>query len=65
VSESRRFDHWHTRQNGRVTTLALPESLVPVLEAVSRVSEPYEGVFLVGGTVRDLLLGELVQEAGH
>jgi tRNA nucleotidyltransferase (CCA-adding enzyme) len=29
-----------------------------VLEAVSRVSEPYEGVFLVGGTVRDILLGE-------
>jgi tRNA nucleotidyltransferase (CCA-adding enzyme) len=41
-----------------MTTLALPESLTPVLEAVSRVSEPYEGVFLVGGTVRDILLGE-------
>jgi len=58
VPESGRFDHWHTRQNGPVTTLALPDSLGPVLEAVSRVSEPYEGVFLVGGTVRDILLGE-------
>jgi tRNA nucleotidyltransferase (CCA-adding enzyme) len=58
VPESRRFDHWHTRQNGPMTTLALPDSLGPVLEAVSRVSEPYEGVFLVGGTVRDILLGE-------
>jgi tRNA nucleotidyltransferase (CCA-adding enzyme) len=58
VPESRRFDHWPTRQNGPMTTLALPDSLGPVLEAVSRVSEPYEGVFLVGGTVRDILLGE-------
>jgi tRNA nucleotidyltransferase (CCA-adding enzyme) len=41
-----------------MTTLALPESLEPVLDAVSRVSEPYDGVFLVGGTVRDILLGE-------
>jgi len=41
-----------------MTTLALPESLRPVLDAVNRVSEPYEGVFLVGGTVRDILLGE-------
>jgi tRNA nucleotidyltransferase (CCA-adding enzyme) len=41
-----------------MTTLALPDSLGPVLEAVGRVSEPYEGVFLVGGTVRDIVLGE-------
>jgi tRNA nucleotidyltransferase (CCA-adding enzyme) len=27
-------------------------------EAVSAVSEPYDGVYLVGGTVRDILLGE-------
>ena len=41
-----------------MTTLALPESLGPVLEAVGRVGEAYDGVFLVGGTVRDILLGE-------
>ncbi|MDQ2982755.1 MAG: CBS domain-containing protein [Actinomycetota bacterium] len=34
------------------------EALAPVFEAVSAVSEPYEGVYLVGGTVRDILLGE-------
>ncbi len=28
-----------------------------VLEAVTALAEPYEGVYLVGGTVRDLLLG--------
>ncbi|TMK79205.1 MAG: CCA tRNA nucleotidyltransferase [Actinobacteria bacterium] len=39
-------------------TLAPPEHLEPVLDAVTAVSEPYEGVFLVGGTVRDILLGE-------
>ena len=27
-------------------------------EAISAVSEPYDGVYLVGGTVRDILLGE-------
>jgi tRNA nucleotidyltransferase (CCA-adding enzyme) len=41
-----------------MTTLALPESLGPVLEAVGRVGGAYDGVFLVGGTVRDILLGE-------
>jgi len=34
------------------------ERLQPVFEAVAAVSEPYEGVYLVGGTVRDILLGE-------
>ncbi len=32
--------------------------LTPVFEAVAAASEPYDGVFLVGGTVRDILLGE-------
>jgi tRNA nucleotidyltransferase (CCA-adding enzyme) len=32
--------------------------LKPVFEAVAAVSGPYEGVYLVGGTVRDILLGE-------
>ncbi|HEX6490172.1 MAG TPA: CBS domain-containing protein, partial [Gaiellaceae bacterium] len=34
------------------------ERLASVFEAVAAVSEPYEGVYLVGGTVRDILLGE-------
>ena len=34
------------------------EHLRPAFEAVAAVSEPYEGVYLVGGTVRDILLGE-------
>jgi tRNA nucleotidyltransferase (CCA-adding enzyme) len=38
--------------------LARLEHLTPVFEAVAAVSEPYEGVYLVGGTVRDILLGE-------
>src|SRR5919204_394909 len=38
--------------------LARLEHLAPVFEAVAAVSEPYEGVYLVGGTVRDILLGE-------
>jgi tRNA nucleotidyltransferase (CCA-adding enzyme) len=41
-----------------MTTLELPQALAPVLEAVATVSEPYEGVYLVGGSVRDILLGE-------
>jgi tRNA nucleotidyltransferase (CCA-adding enzyme) len=32
--------------------------LQPVFEAVVAVSEPYDGVYLVGGTVRDILQGE-------
>jgi tRNA nucleotidyltransferase (CCA-adding enzyme) len=32
--------------------------LAPVFEAVAASSEPYDGVYLVGGTVRDILLGE-------
>src|SRR5213078_4013002 len=32
--------------------------LAPVFEAMAAVSEPYDGVYLVGGTVRDILLGE-------
>ncbi len=38
--------------------LARLEHLTRVFEAVAAVSEPYEGVYLVGGTVRDILLGE-------
>ncbi len=34
------------------------ESLQRTFEAISAVSEPYDGVYLVGGTVRDILLGE-------
>jgi tRNA nucleotidyltransferase (CCA-adding enzyme) len=34
------------------------EELAPVFEAVAALSEPYDGVYLVGGTVRDILLGE-------
>jgi tRNA nucleotidyltransferase (CCA-adding enzyme) len=41
-----------------VATLSLPADLSPVLDAVAAVAEPYEGVYLVGGTVRDILLGE-------
>jgi tRNA nucleotidyltransferase (CCA-adding enzyme) len=36
----------------------LPDDLGPVLEAVAVVDEPNEGVYLVGGAVRDILLGE-------
>jgi tRNA nucleotidyltransferase (CCA-adding enzyme) len=36
--------------------LARLERLQPVFEAVAAVSEPFEGVYLVGGTVRDILL---------
>ena len=32
--------------------------LAPVFEAVTAASEPFDGVYLVGGTVRDILLGE-------
>jgi tRNA nucleotidyltransferase (CCA-adding enzyme) len=34
------------------------ESLEEVFEAVQAVSEPFEGVYLVGGAVRDVLMGE-------
>jgi tRNA nucleotidyltransferase (CCA-adding enzyme) len=34
------------------------EHLQEVFEAVAAVSEPYDGVYLVGGTVRDIVLGE-------
>jgi tRNA nucleotidyltransferase (CCA-adding enzyme) len=34
------------------------EHLTPVFEAVAALGEAYEGVYLVGGTVRDILLGE-------
>ncbi|HEX9415256.1 MAG TPA: CBS domain-containing protein [Gaiellaceae bacterium] len=34
------------------------EELRPVFEAVTAASEGYDGVYLVGGTVRDILLGE-------
>jgi tRNA nucleotidyltransferase (CCA-adding enzyme) len=34
------------------------EGLQPVFEAVQAVSEPFEGVYLVGGAVRDVLMGE-------
>jgi tRNA nucleotidyltransferase (CCA-adding enzyme) len=32
--------------------------LAPVFEAIAAASEHYDGVYLVGGTVRDILLGE-------
>jgi tRNA nucleotidyltransferase (CCA-adding enzyme) len=32
--------------------------LSPVFEAVAAAGDPYDGVYLVGGTVRDILLGE-------
>ncbi len=38
--------------------LAGLDDLQGAFEAVSAVSEPYDGVYLVGGTVRDILLGE-------
>jgi tRNA nucleotidyltransferase (CCA-adding enzyme) len=38
--------------------LAGLEDLQDAFEAISAVSEPYDGVYLVGGTVRDILLGE-------
>ena len=38
--------------------LARLEELTPLFEAVSALSEHYDGVYLVGGTVRDILLGE-------
>ncbi|MEP6910296.1 MAG: hypothetical protein ABI896_07695 [Actinomycetota bacterium] len=38
--------------------LSLPERLDPVFAAVSEVGAPYGGVYLVGGTVRDIVLGE-------
>src|SRR5512132_209688 len=41
-----------------MATLELPDSLAPVLDAVASVSDPYDGVYLVGGSVRDILLGE-------
>jgi tRNA nucleotidyltransferase (CCA-adding enzyme) len=34
------------------------ESLQEVFQAVQAVSEPFEGVYLVGGAVRDVLMGE-------
>ena len=34
------------------------ERLAPAFEAVAAVSEPFDGVYLVGGTVRDILLAE-------
>ena len=38
--------------------LAALQDLAPVFEGVAAVSEGYDGVYLVGGTVRDILLGE-------
>jgi tRNA nucleotidyltransferase (CCA-adding enzyme) len=40
------------------TELGALERLTPVFEAVAAAAEPYDGVYLVGGTVRDILLGE-------
>ena len=41
-----------------MSELALPKRLDPVFDAVTAVDGPYGGVYLVGGTVRDILLGE-------
>jgi tRNA nucleotidyltransferase (CCA-adding enzyme) len=38
--------------------LAALNELVEVFEAIAAASEPFEGVYLVGGMVRDILLGE-------
>ena len=38
--------------------LAALEHLTPAFEAIAALSEGYDGVYLVGGTVRDILLGE-------
>ena len=38
--------------------LAGLEHLAEIFEAVQAVSEPFEGVYLVGGAVRDVLMGE-------
>jgi tRNA nucleotidyltransferase (CCA-adding enzyme) len=38
--------------------LAKLERLTPVFEAIAALSGDYDGVYLVGGTVRDILLGE-------
>src|SRR5215208_2448286 len=38
--------------------LARLERLRPAFEAIAAVAEGYDGVYLVGGTVRDILLGE-------
>jgi tRNA nucleotidyltransferase (CCA-adding enzyme) len=47
------------RQNDlAMATLELPDSLRPVLDAVVAVSNGYDGVYLVGGSVRDILLCE-------
>jgi len=47
------------RQNGpAMGTLELPKALEPVLDAVVAVSDGYDGVYLVGGSVRDILLDE-------
>ena len=46
------------RAEAVIAELRAVESLRPVLDAVTALSGPYEGVYLVGGTVRDLLLGE-------
>jgi tRNA nucleotidyltransferase (CCA-adding enzyme) len=40
---------------GRLTEL---DRLQPAFEAISAAAEDFEGVYLVGGTVRDILLGE-------
>ncbi len=38
--------------------LARLERLAPAFEAIAALGEPYDGVYLVGGTVRDILLRE-------
>jgi len=38
--------------------LASLSQLAPIFEAIAAASEHYDGVYLVGGTVRDILLGE-------
>jgi tRNA nucleotidyltransferase (CCA-adding enzyme) len=45
----------HASLAGELSALV---DLSPVFEAVAAASEPYDGVYLVGGTVRDILLGE-------
>jgi len=47
-----------TEQPSLAGELAGLDHLAPVFEAVAAVSERFDGVYLVGGTVRDILLGE-------
>src|SRR4029453_5791855 len=44
-------------EGGVAGEVARLEDLAPAFEAIAAASEPFDGVYLVGGTVRDILLG--------